>query len=256
VVPFVLIIVSVTTGSILQFIDKRSGYVRGSHIPEEAAVEDTGAPVPGFYALFPLLPLIIIIIFSPIFKTNINISVVTATLLSIVIVFVVEVLRTRNIKERLNDITQWINAMGEGFGNMLMMVVAAQFFMSMVGKLNGFRFLIDGILNAGASGVLLLILSGLLMFVMCVLQGGGGVVGTTLAPTLIDMSSSLGISFYAAVIPMQIANGFRCLNLGTIIHMQYCMKTASCNAGAIIKRLVVPCIIMYVSAFIFSLILL
>jgi DcuC family C4-dicarboxylate transporter len=256
VVPFVLIIVSVTTGFIMQFIDKRSGYVYGSHIPEDAVVEDTSAPVPAFYAIFPLLPLIIIILFSPIFKTNINISVITAVLISIIVVFVVEVLRTKNVKERTKDITQWINGMGEGFGNLLMMVITAQFFANMLGKLNGFRFLIDSALGAGVSGVLLLVLFGALMFIMSVLQGGGGVVGITLAPTLMDVSSSLGISFYAAAIPMQLANGFRCLNLGTAVHMQYCMKSASCSAGAIIKRLAVPCVVMYVSAFVLSFILL
>jgi DcuC family C4-dicarboxylate transporter len=256
VVPIVLVIVSLTSGFIMQFIDKRSGYVYGSHIPEEAAAEGADAPVPGFYAIFPLLPLIIIIIFSPIFKTNINISVITAALLSIIIVFIAEVLRTKNIKDRTKDITQWINGMGEGFGSLLMMVITAQYFAGILGKLNGFRFLIDTALNAGISGILLLILFGALMFVMSVLQGGGGVVGITLAPTLMDVSSSMGISFYAAAIPMQLANGFRRLNLGTAVHMQYCMKSASCSAGAIIKRLVAPCVIMYVSAFIFSLILL
>jgi DcuC family C4-dicarboxylate transporter len=257
VVPIVLVIVSVTTGFILQFIDKRSGYVYGSHIPEEAVAEDTSAPIPGFYAIFPVLPLIIIIIFSPIFKININISVVTAVLLSIIAVFAVEVLRTKNIKDRVSDITQWINGMGEGFSNLFMMAVATQFFIAMLGKLNGFRFLIDSALNVGVNGILLLVLFGLLMLVMCVLQGQGGVVATTLATTLTDISGSLGISFYAAAVPMQLAaNGFRCLNLGTGLHMQYCMKSTSCSAGAIIKRLVAPCVIMYVSAFILSLILL
>ncbi|MDR0642831.1 MAG: C4-dicarboxylate transporter DcuC [Treponema sp.] len=256
VAPIVLVLVSITSGVIMQFIDKRSGYVYGSHMPEEAAAEDTGASVPGFYAIFPLLPLIIIIIFSPIFKTNINISVITAVLLSIIVVFVVEVLRTKNIKDRTKDINQWINGMGDGFGNLLVMATMAQFFANMLGKLNGFRFLIDSVLNAGVSGILLLVFFGLLMFIMSVLQGGGGVVGITLAPTLMDVSASLGISFYAAAIPMQLANGLRCLNVGTVLHMQYCMKSASCSAGSIIKRCVAPSVIMYVSAFILSLILL
>lgn len=255
VVPFVLLIVALTSGFIMQFVDKKSGYVFGSHRPEESAEAGLSA-VPKLYAILPLLPLILILVFSPLFGLGISLSVMGAVTISFLIVLAVEIIRTKKLLVNLSNGMSWFSGMGEAMTGVFTLVAAAQFFAKMLGMLNGFSFLIDTAMSVGMSGYLLLIVFGILMFAMCLMTGGGGVVGITLAPQLAAISSSLGISLYSAFLPMQLANGCRAMNLGTSPHMQYVSKTADCSFADILKRCAMPCVIMYASSFVLALIIL
>jgi DcuC family C4-dicarboxylate transporter len=243
VLPILLLIMALISGFIMQAIDKKSGYVFGSDAPaEDPGVE--GQKLPGFYALLPLLPLFIILGFSPLFVQNINMSVLTAVLLCIFIVFMVELVRKKNLKERIADAIKWVDGLGEGFGALFFPVVTISFYATMLGKLEGFSFMVDTALNAGISGMLLLIVLGILTISSCLLLGQGVFVAILLTPQLTAIASSMGISFYAAALPVNVANGLRCFNFGTGPHSQYTSKVAKTSSIAIFKCLARPSIIM------------
>ena len=253
VVPFTLLITALVGGFVMQFMDKRSGYVFGSHIPQEEAAVEHGNPA--YYALLPIVPLVIVLIFSPIFMENTNLSVLAAVLISLFIVVMIEFIRKKNLKDRLKDLQTWISGLGDGFAQLLVMVIMSQFFAGMVGRLNGFKFLVDSALNAGMSGLLMVIFFGAMMF-LTVFLGGGAVVGITLAQTLPGIAASMGVSYYALQLPMQLAGGFRMINIGPSVHMQYIVKTADTTPKEILKRAVPLGILMYVTTFILSMIIL
>ncbi|KPU43158.1 putative cryptic C4-dicarboxylate transporter DcuD [Oxobacter pfennigii] len=261
VLPIVLVIIAVVSGPIMQFVDKKQGYVFGADrdVSEEvAATGDANAKtleMPKFYAIFPILPLLFILAFSPIFS-KFTISVVAAVVISLVIVFVVESIRRKKILEPINDFMEWSKGMGTAFGSLLTMVISSQFFAGMLNKLNGFRYLIDTVLGAGMNGMLLLLLLGFVLMFMCLMMGGGGVVGIMTAPALTTIASSMGISYYAASLPLQIANGLRCFNLGTSVHLQYCSGMINDKPIELFKRAAIPAALMYVLTFIFSMIIL
>ena len=255
VVPIVLIIVALLSGFVLQFIDKRSGYKFGEHRPDKEE-EQTTEPLPKFYAVLPLLPLILILAFSPLFHTGISLSVMGAVVISVILVAVIEMLRKKQLRSCFNDILSWFTGMGTAFSNLLTLIICVQFFASMLGRLNGFTFLINTALNAGFNGYILLILFGLLMYMACLMLGDGGVMGITLAPQLLGIAASLGISPYAAILPMQLAYGARCINLGTSPHMQYVTRESQSKFNQILVRCAVPEFLMYALTFIFSLIIL
>jgi len=210
---------------------------------------------PAYYALLPIVPLVIVLIFSPIFMENTNLSVLAAVLISLFIVVMIEFIRKKNLKDRLKDLQTWISGLGDGFAQLLVMVIMSQFFAGMVGRLNGFKFLVDSALNAGMSGLLMVIFFGAMMF-LTVFLGGGAVVGITLAQTLPGIAASMGVSYYALQLPMQLAGGFRMINIGPSVHMQYIVKTADTTPKEILKRAVPLGILMYVTTFILSMIIL
>ena len=250
VVPFVLLIVAATAGIIFQMIDKKQGYVLGSHIPEDLKIEKVDLPL--FYAVLPLLPLIFILIFSPLFPTNIAISVVSAVIISLILVLIIETIRKGDFKARFNEINTWVKGMGEGFGSLLVMVITLMFFVNMVMKLNGFSVLVDFAIGSGMSPWLLLIVFAALVAIATLLVGNGRLVGIMLCPLAIPIAAGLGIPFYAALMPIQIVQGMRIFNLGTGIWTQYACTEASTTPMELLKRAALPCLIMYIATFVLA----
>ncbi|MCL1914860.1 MAG: C4-dicarboxylate transporter DcuC [Eubacteriaceae bacterium] len=259
VIPSSLIITSLLSGFICQFADKKMGYVFGSHRPQEEEPKDVVEEVkkPGIYAIFPLLPLVFILMFSPIFPLGINISVLTAVLLSLIIVLVIEFFVKKDLKARVGDLRDgWIAGLGAGLTAVVSTQIATQFFTGMLNRLNGFQYLVDLIKASGLSGLLLTFVFSAAMFVMCFLQGGGGVVGQSLAPMVPGIAESMGVSYYALAVPIAFAGGFRCINIGPAAHMQYIVKTGETTPGEILKRTIPMAAIMYTATLVLSLIIL
>lgn len=244
ITPIALVVVALISGFIMKYWDNKDNYVIGSDAPEEN--EEAVVNVPKWYLLLPLLPLFIIIIFSKVFFANISVSVVTAVLISMIVSFVVESLRKKQLKERVKDMTDWISTMGQGFANLFLLVAAIQFYAKMLSVLGGFTYLMNLVMNTGVSGWLLFAIIGLLVFVLAVLMGDPSAISAVLAAQVYTVATSLGIPFYAAVLPMQTANAFRCLSIGTGMHMQYCANYAGCGAIDILKRCIIQCFVIFI----------
>ncbi|MDY2628149.1 MAG: C4-dicarboxylate transporter DcuC [Lachnospiraceae bacterium] len=247
VTPIVIIITALISGFIMQYFDKKEGYVLGSDAPsdDDQMIETP----PKYYAVLPLLPMFLIIIFSKVFFASISISVVAAVLISIIITAVIESINKGNIPERLSDIMVWFTGMGNGFANLFLMVASVQLFSNLLSKLNGFTWLIQQIASTGISGWILIFIAGAFVILMAVLIGEPSAVTAIIANPVKIAAESLGIPFFAAIYPIQVANSFRCLSLGTGPHIQYCCKQGECNALDISKRTAVPCIIIFLLSF-------
>ncbi len=255
VMPIVLIVVALTSGFIMQAIDKKSGYKLGDHQPS-SEISENHPDLPKFYAILPILPLLFILGFSPILIKGISISIVSAVIISLFIAIIVEFIRKKSIKDRLNDAGSFVIGMGECFGNLLVLAFMLQYFATMLTKLNGFKYLVTISLNAGISAIILLIILSLLLIISNLATGSGLVIGVSVTPALIGLATSLGMSFYAIAMPVTMAFSLRCLNLGTGIHMQYCAEMGDTTTNQLLKRMTIPAVIMYIVAFAASFILL
>lgn len=255
VMPIVLVIIAATSGFVFQFIDKKSGYIMGSDAPTEDE-NVSQSDLPKCYAILPLLPLILILLFSPLVTPSINMSVVSAVLLSLLIAFATELIRKKNLQSCVGDLLTWINGIGEGFNSLLMLLVSISFFAGMLTKLGGIDFIIDVILGAGVSGTLLLVILGVAILLACLLLGSGSLVAIMIAPQLPGIAASMGVSFYSVAVPLQVANSMRGFNLGTGLHMQFLAGAADITVMDLFKRLVIPSVLMYALSFVLSVIIL
>lgn len=247
VMPFILIITALLAGIVMQYFDKKEGYVMGSDAPsDDGQMLETP---PRYYAVLPLLPMFLIIIFSKVFFSSISISVVAAVLISILISAAIEFINKRDLLERLSDITVWFTGMGNGFANLLLMVASIQLFSNLLSKLNGFNWLIQQIVATGISGWMLFFIAGAFIILMSALIGDASAISAIVANPIKIAAENTGIPFFAAIYPIQAANSFRCLSLGTGPHIQYCCKQADINALDIVKRTLIPCIMIYLLSF-------
>lgn len=254
VMPIALAAVALVSGFIMKWWDEREGYVMGSDAPENAA--ESASVISSWYMILPLLPLILVIIFSKVFFSNISISVLTAVLISLIVSLVIELIRRGDIKARIEDMGEWLKAMGEGFGNLLLMVAAIQFFAGMLAKIGGFTYLMELVMRTGVSGWLLVFLIGVLVMILAVLMGDATAVTAVLAGQIYTVATAVGIPFYAAILPVQTVNSFRCLSIGTGVHTQYCAKHADCTPLDILRRCSVPCVFIFLISFFGSMTLL
>ena len=247
VVPFLLLITALISGFIMKACDNKDGYVLGTDAPKDDV--SVGEIPPGFYAMLPLLPMVLIIIFSKAFFENVSISVLAAVFISLLVTFTVELLRKKQIRGRIDDLMSWFTGMGGGFTNLFIMVAAIQLFANTLSKLGGFAWAVSAILSTGVSGWAMFFIVGLFVIAMAVLIGEPSAITAIVAGPVAAAAAGLGIPLYAAIFPIQTANSFRCLSIGTGPHMQYCCKEANCAPIDIIKRTAIPCIVIFLGAF-------
>ncbi|VEB92532.1 C4-dicarboxylate transporter [Citrobacter koseri] len=81
----VMLAVAVVIFFTAKYFDKKDGFVPG--MEEVAEAEEEGRKVPAIYALLPVLPVILVLVFSPLAIASIKIDVVTAMILGAVVAF-------------------------------------------------------------------------------------------------------------------------------------------------------------------------
>ena len=80
--------------------------------------------VPKFYAFLPIIPLLIILVFSPLTGSSIKIGVVEAMFMSITLSMIIEGIRRKAFKSTLTELKIIFNAMGNQFANVITLIVA------------------------------------------------------------------------------------------------------------------------------------
>ena len=79
---------------------------------------------PTWYFIFPILPLVLVIFFWVFFRKA-KVGLVETTLFSLVLAFVCELFRKRNVKDGMKDLGIFFKGMGDGFSKVVVLIVAA-----------------------------------------------------------------------------------------------------------------------------------
>jgi len=95
---------------------------------ESTATLEPGREVPVYYGLLPVLPVILMVIFSPFCIKGVKLNVVTALVLCWAISVLVEIIRTRGVMTPFKDATQLFKSMGGMFASVVALVICAEFF--------------------------------------------------------------------------------------------------------------------------------
>lgn len=187
------VICMVVVGSIVfilvnRYFDKKEGVlVDKENLPELPDPSSLG--IPKFYALFPVLPVILIILMSPIVQKHVTISVLAANFLSFIIVLCVELIRKRNFKQVFDDSQALYKGMGQAFVSVVAILMGVNVFSTAMNSIGGLKVLAN-LLAGGGSGTIMIAVVG--AFASFLLVG----VGSSISGTL-PLFSSLYASFAA-----------------------------------------------------------
>lgn len=143
---------------------------------EEVKQEDFKVDVPLIYAILPVLPLILLIVFSKyiqLFSFSVELDTTTAMLMSFFVAIVFEFIRQRNIKQVFASIKTFWDGMGKVFATVITLIVAAEVFSRGLISLGFIDSLVMLSQHIGFSGAGIAILMTLLIFAASMLMGSG-----------------------------------------------------------------------------------
>lgn len=166
-----------------------------------------GAEAPTFYAIFPVLPLILTIFFWLFFKSA-KVGLVEITLFSFALAFACEISRRRNdretsVRQLIGDANLFFKGMGDGFSKVVVLIVAAS---TMVAGLSSMG-LIDMISNSlqgvqSADTGLMFAFSGITALITFI-SGSGNAVFYSFIELIPQIADKAGIDPIMVALPMQ-----------------------------------------------------
>lgn len=239
-----LIVVAIAHYFVQKYYDKKNDDVYTQSILTQ---KEDDRQVPGWYAILPCLPIVLMIVFSKLVYSAIKINTISALLLVWVVTVLIELVRRRNAKEVLKDGQFIFKSMGGMFASIVALIICAEFFangLKVTGLING---LITNAqhLGLGLNGmtIVLTFVVGLVTF----LTGSGVGAFSSFAALAPDVAGGLGGTAAAFVTPMQYASGMlRAMSpvAGVIIAVA---GAAGVSPMAIVRRTWIPMILGMIS---------
>lgn len=245
-----------------KIMDKRDGHIVRALDPAEVSVnietEDEKKAAlshpPKIYALLPIIPLALILIFSPLCIPGIKMNIIMAMLMGTAIGMIAQFFRTRDLKEIFSEIQIFFDGMGKQLANVITIVIAGEFFAKGLTSTGSIDAMIQGAQTTGfgASGLTLVMIA--IIAVCAILMGSGNAPFFAFANLVPAIAAKTGVAASFMVLPMHlIASSARAISpiTGVII-------VASGMAGIspfdLVKRTAIPmavsCILIVVANFV------
>ena len=247
-----VIAVAITHFFVQRRLDRKGDDEVGGHSDEYSS---SGRTSPRWYALFLLLPIILLVVVSPFGVTSSQRSTVSAFLLVWVFAVIVELIGNHDRSSVLTDANAMFVGMGTMFAKVVSLIIAAQLFAEGLKQAGVITLLVKGAEGIGLSLWGMAILFTLVVGLVTFLTGSGVGSFTSFASLAPGIANGLSGSATNLVTPMQFAGGlFRSVSpiSGLVI-------TAAGAAGvspmAVVRRTVLPMlvglIVMMASSLIF-----
>ncbi|HHE6469642.1 TPA: C4-dicarboxylate transporter DcuC [Providencia rettgeri] len=203
----IIIAVAISHFFVQRWWDKREGFVFDlSKI--DTIKEDGGNKVPLSYALLPVIPLILIIGFSPLLHPYIKLEVTTAMIISTVIALIFEYVRLRDAKAVMDSFMLFFEGMGKQFVLVVSLIVSGEFFANGLLKSGAVDTLISAAQDAGFGiGAMIIVMSAILALA-AFLMGSGNAAFFSFAALTPKIAAFLKVDVVTLILPMQIMTSF------------------------------------------------
>ncbi len=174
---------------------------------EEYEISGNNADVPKYYALLPVIPMILLFTFSSFAaqwlpeSLHYRIDVVSAMLMSFFIAFFVDSIRTLDINSSSKKIAGLFDQMGISFTTVVSILVCAQVLAAGMIKI-GFIDALFGFIPSGSNTQIMMVVTfSVLIFFSSVILGTGSTFNA-FAPVAAEVAKGGGISAFKILIPM------------------------------------------------------
>lgn len=259
IAPVVLVIICVVHYFVQRYFDKKdlaSGHITAADfVTKDLSEADKSEKAPAYYAIFPLVPLAFLFIFSPLVYDGIKLDIITAVMASMIITFVIDCINRRNLKESFANIKVFFEGMGKIFSSTVVLIVCAEMFAAGLTRSGGIATLIDAASNFGGGYLIvyavMLAIIGLSTFVM----GSGNAAFFSFAPMIPGICQAVGGNAQWMLTGMQLSSG--CIRSmspisGCVIAIS---GLANISPFEIVRRTAIPMLTGFVCIFIMSSIL-
>lgn len=233
-----LVVTALLAVFVNRFFDRKSGYVLGSD-KEDIKPEEV-ADLPFFYSFLPLLPLIIMIICSKAVLGNVVITAFGASILSLAVSMLCELIRHRNVKLALDGTREMFRGMGDCFCDMISLIAAATVFAGGVQQIGGFRTISNWIIQLQLPGIIMIVAITVMIIIMTVCIGSNVPSSTTFSPFVKSIAQAGKLANESALLPLELASGlsrsFSPISAANVFTSKY----VNLPAGKLIRRNALP----------------
>jgi DcuC family C4-dicarboxylate transporter len=162
--------------------------------------------VPLIYAVIPVLPIVLLIVFSKLFSlfpSPITLDTTTAMFISLFIALIFEGIRKRNLKELFDSLKIFWNGMGNIFKTVVTLIITADIFAKGLISLGFIEGLLAITENAGFGLIGIGIVMSVMIFLASMLMGSGNASFFAFGPLVPKISKGLGAETTSILLPMQ-----------------------------------------------------
>ncbi|ALS35726.1 DcuC family C4-dicarboxylate transporter [Enterococcus rotai] len=253
-----LLIMALTHYFWQKYCDKKEGASAFVAIEDDGLVKQEESDTPKIYALLPLLPLILILVvgITSMFVKGIQMDIFVLTFISFFIAVAFETIRHRSYKKIQDSAAEMFKGMGQGFSQVVMLVVGGSLFTTAVQSLGIIDNLMASVESSASAGLVTTLIFSGATTLFGILSGGGLAMFYAVIELIPDIAAKAGIDGILISLPMQmIANLARTISPVAAVVM-IVASTVGVSPVRILKRTSVPTIIGIISVIVLSILLL
>ncbi|HDT8171925.1 TPA: C4-dicarboxylate transporter DcuC [Enterococcus faecalis] len=253
-----LLIIAVAQYFWQKYCDKKEGEAAYVSLNEEGLSKQKEFDIPKFYAILPILPLLLIVGVGIVgmFIKGITMDIFVLTFISFFIVVLVETLRLKSFKKVQDTAVEMFKGMGQGFSQVVMLVVGGSLFTSAIQTLGIIDSIMASVEASSSAGIVTTLIFSGATTLFGILSGGGLAMFYAVIELIPGIAEKAGIDGILISLPMQmIANLTRTISPVAAVVM-IVASTVGVSPIRILKRTSVPTIIGIISVIVLSILLL
>jgi DcuC family C4-dicarboxylate transporter len=242
------IVLTVTYYFVNRYYDKKEGFVAGEDVIVHHHA-DSKDKAPSIYALLPILPLVLLIVFSEfvgLFDPAIKLDTNAAMLIGLFVALVFQAFRVKNIQTVLGSLDVFWNGMGDIFKSVVVLIVAADIFskgLIALGFIDGLVQMSQG-MGLGAVGIGIVMT--LMIFLASILMGSGNAAFFAFGPLVPNIAKTMGADSVAIILPMSLSASMgRTVSpiAGVLVAVSAIAKVSTV---AVVKRNMIPFVVAFI----------
>lgn len=170
-----------------------------------AAESDPGG-APAFYALLPMLPILMAVGTSTLFVSGINLNIITIVFIAMAVAMLIEWLRTFNLKSVCEGFSYFLKGMGAAFTGVVGLLVAAGIFAQGIKTIGAIDRLILMAQHIGLPPFAMAVVFALVTLAAAIIMGSGNAPFLAFVELIPQIAASMGANPIAMILPMQQAS--------------------------------------------------
>lgn len=186
--------------------DAREGRLVKANLAKLAERQDRAASIPGYYALLPLVPLVLLFIFNKMVCGTIVLDVPTAMFMGWIFAILVDLATRRNVAAVFSDGFAMFKGMGSMLTNVVGLIFVAALFANGLQTTGLLGLLIEGAKSVGLGAAGTGLVMSLVIALVTILTGSGVAAFTSLVPLAPAIAQSFGVSPVELGMMLQLAS--------------------------------------------------
>lgn len=237
-----------------KYLDKKD-IAHGVKIDESKLTKLNQNLPPKYYAILPILPLILVLFFNFVLKND-KVGLVTISIISLIISVIIELIRKKDFVQVSHDINEFFKGMGNGLSMVVTLLVAASLLVNGLNALGIVDMITNSVKGLHGAGTILMVAFSGVTFLIGLISGGGLSVFYASVDMIPKLSGAVGVSPTMIALPMQmVANLVRSISPVAACIIIVCSIIGT-NPMQIVKRTSVPILVGIATVLTLSVVLL